>query len=174
MSDDSDTRVRATWLRARQELGGNITGLEFGDAISAIAIGAQSEPEQVIRLQIGPGDLARKYFHAARPDERAIEAAIAEVEEVIMPLRSLVPRDSRCATGDPRIIRIAEALQVPPAAWICLSTDVVEHGFNRWVSIALGRPATQDTIPMDPDFAASLLVLREWLHHLSFAKIHAA
>ena len=170
-TDDTDARARATWLRARHDRGGSVTALEFADAVSAVAVGARSEPERVIRLHLGLGDLARKYFQAARPGESAIEAAIAEVEEVIMPLRPLVPRDSRCVTADPRVMRIAELLQAPPEPWLCLNTDAVEQGFNRWVSIALGRPATQDTIPMDPEFAASLLVLREWLHHLGFANI---
>jgi hypothetical protein len=169
-TDDTDARARATWLRARHDRGGSVTALEFADAVSAVAVGARSEPERVIRLHLGLGDLARKYFQAARPGESAIEAAIAEVEDVIMPLRPLVPRDSRCVTGDPRVMRIAEVLQAPSEPWL-LGTDGVEQGFNRWVSIALGRPATQDTIPMDPEFAASLLVLREWLHHLGFANI---
>ncbi len=99
MSDDSESRARATWLRARREWGGTIAALEFGDAGSAIAVGAQSEPERVIPLSVGPVELARKYFRNARPDESAIEAAIAEVEDLIMPMRPLVPRDSRCATG---------------------------------------------------------------------------
>jgi hypothetical protein len=170
-SDDSEARARATWLRARQAWGGTITALEFGETASAVAVGARSEPERVIRIPLGVGDLARRYFQAPRPGESAIEAAIAEVEELIMPLRSLVPRDSRCATGDPRVIRIAQALEAPPGPGLCLSTQGVELGFNRWVSIALGRPATQDTIPTDPGFAASLLLLREWLHHMSFENI---
>jgi hypothetical protein len=177
MSDDSEPRARATWLRARREWrewGGTITALEFGDAGSAIAVGAQSEPERVIRVSVGPGELARKYFRNARPGESAIESAIAEVEDLIMPMRPLVPRHSRCATGDPRVSRIAEVLQVPPEPWRCLRTDAVEQCFNRWVAIALGRPATQDTIPMDPEFAASLLLLREWLHHFSFENIRVA
>jgi hypothetical protein len=177
MSDpghDSDARARATWLRARRQWGGPVTALELGDTASAVALGASSAPERVIRLDLGVVELARRHFHAPRPGESAIEAAIAEVEELIMPLRPLVPRDSRCVTADPRVIRIAEALGVTRGAGACLGTDAVEHGFNRWVSIALGRPATQDTIPLDADFAASLLVLREWLHHLSFDNIHVS
>ena len=170
-SQDTDARAHATWLRARRKWGGPITALEFGDTASAVAVGARSEPDRVIRLDLGVGDLARRHFQAPRPGERAIEAAIAEVEERIMPLRPLVPRDSRCATADPRVMRIVEALGVARGAGACLGTDAVEQGFNRWVSIALGRPATQDTIPLDPDFAASLLVLREWLHHFSFDNI---
>ncbi len=171
MSDDSQNRALATWLQARHELGGNITALEFGDIVSGVATGGQSEPTRLIRLQLGVGALARKYLQAPRPGEGAIEAAIAKVEEVIMPLRPLVPAGSRCVSADRRVAWIAEVLGLAPVPWLALSTEAVEHGFNRWVSIALGRPATQDTLPTSAEFAASLLVLREWLHHLPFADI---
>ena len=171
MNDDIQSRARATWLQARHELGGNITALEFGDTASGVATGGQSAPARVIRLPLGVGALARKYFRAPRPGEGAIEAAIAEAEEAIMPLRPLVPAGSRCVSGDSRVAWVAGVLGLEPAPWATLTTETVEHGFNRWVSIALGKPATQDTLPAGAEFAASLLVLREWLHHLSFADI---
>lgn len=171
MRDDCETRVRDTWLRARQELGGDITALEFGDADSGVASGGQCEPSRLIRLPLGPGALAREYLRAARPGEAAIEAAIAEVEQRIMPLRALVAHDSQCVSGDRNVARIARVLGSARGPWVALTTETVEDGFNRWVSIALGRPPTQDTLPTDPEFAASLLVLREWLHHLSFAQV---
>lgn len=171
--NDSETRARATWRQARQDLGGDVTALEFGDTVSAVAIGGQSEAARVIRLPLGLDILARKYFLAAKPGESVIEAAIAEVEELIMPLRPLVPVGSRCVTRDHRVALIARALGLPPEAWIALTTNAVEDVFNRWAAIALGRPASQDTLPTTPEFAASLLVLREWLHHFSFTNIRA-
>ena len=171
MDNNSQSRAQATWAQARHELGGTITALEFGDTVSGVVTGVPSKPARVIRLQLGVGALARKYFHAPRPGEIAVEAAIAEVEEAIMPLRLLVPANARCVTGDRCVARIAVVLGVMPSSWVTLTTDAVEDAFNRWVSIALGRPATQDALPTNAEFAASLLMLREWLHHLSFAGI---
>lgn len=174
MSDDSRIRARASWLRARQELGGNIVALEFGDTASAVALGGQSESARVIPFALGVAALARRYFATARPGEAAIEAAIAEAEERIMPLRPFVPLASECVTRDRRVAAIVEALGLQPQAWVPLSTETVEAGFQRWVAIALGRPATQDTLPTSAEFGAGLLALREWLHHLGFAAIRAA
>ncbi len=174
MSDSGSRRARASWSQARHDLGGDITALEFGDTVSAVALGGQSEPTRVLRLQLGPGALARRHLRGASPGEAAIEAAIAEAEERIMPLRPLVAADSLCVSRDPRIAWIADVLGLPREPWVDLRTDAVEEGFNRWVAIALGRPATQDTLPTAAEFAASLLVLREWLHHLGFAGIRAA
>lgn len=173
MSDDSDTRARATWRRAREQLGGHVTALEFGDSVSAVAVGDQAEPTRVIRLALAPGMLARKYLQAPRPGEAAIEAAIADVEERVMPLRALLPAGSRCVSGDHRVAWIARELGLPAGPWVALTIDAVEDGFNRWASIALGRPASRERLPTTPEFAASLLMLREWLHHLGFAGIRA-
>lgn len=169
--DDAAARARATWLRARHALGGALTALEFGEPASAVVVGAGNEPERVIALPLGPGDLARARLGPARPGEAAIEAAIAETEERIMPLRPLLPVGSQCVSRDPRVARIADVLGCASEPWARLDTDLVEQGFNRWVSIALGRPASQDTLPTTPEFGASLLVLREWLHHMGFAGI---
>ena len=174
MSDQGRGRARATWLQARQELGGDITALEFGDTVSTVALGGQSAPTRVLRLPLGPGALARRYWRSASPGEAAIEAAIAEAEERIMPLRPLVAADSLCVSRDPRIAWIADVLGLPREPWVDLRTDTVEDGFNRRIAIALGRPATQDSLPTAAEFAASLLVLREWLHHLGFAGIRVA
>ena len=172
--DDWEQRARATWLRASRELDGSITALEFGDTVSGAATGDASAAPRLLRLPLGVGALARRYLLAPRPGESAIEAAIAEAEEAIMPLRPLLPTGSRCVSADPRVAWIAEVLGLAPAPWLALDTQAVEHGFNRWVSIALGRPATQDSLPASAEFGASLLVLREWLHHLGFPRILSA
>lgn len=171
MTEDSASRARDTWRQAQQDLGGDIAALEFGASASCVAVGGPSAPIQVVEFGLGIDSLAAAYLRAPRPGEAAIEAAITEVEERVMPLRALLPAGSRCVTQDARVARIARALGLPAGPWVTLATDTVEQGFNRWVSVALGRPATQETLPTTPEFAASLLILRECLHHLGFAQI---
>ena len=171
MSDDAQQRALETWHCARQALGGEIAALEFGDIESAIALGDQAEPARVISFRLSLTDLARKYFNAELPGEAAIEAAIAEVEERVMPLHHLFASGARCVTCDDRVRAIAGVLGRVDEPWATMSIDAVERVFNRWVSVALGRPATQDALPMSGEFAASLVALREWLHHLSLTEI---
>jgi hypothetical protein len=38
-------------------------------------------------------------------------------------------------------------------------------------SLVLGRPASSAGIPTNPAFAATLLILREFMHHLQFDSI---
>ena len=175
MRDDSEARARATWQRARRELGASIAALEFGEAASTLAVGGASESPRVIRVDLGVEALGRTYLQAPNPGEGAIEQAIVEVEERIMPLRRHVPVDAYCVTMDRRVARVAAALGLATGdGWVPLPVDRVEDAFNRWVSIALGRPSTQDTLPVDATFAATLLVLREWLHHFACADIRWA
>lgn len=53
-----------------------------------------------------------------------------------------------------------------------LSIDALERTFDRLTSVALGRPASQEGLPDDKPFAATLLILRELMHHLQFASIY--
>ncbi len=171
MSAEARNRARQTWLCARQALGGDISALEFGEVESAVALGGGAEPARLISLPLGLSALARRYFDAPRPSEAAIEAAIMEVEVRVMPLRSLLAPGTRCVTADPNVRAMVEVLGLVGEPWVTLATDAVEQLFNRWLAIALGRPATQDGLPTSGEFGAALLVLREWLHHLSHTRI---
>jgi hypothetical protein len=53
-----------------------------------------------------------------------------------------------------------------------LTLDEVEGLFNRLVAVSQGRPASQEKLPTDTLFFASLLVLREFMHHLRFAEVN--
>lgn len=47
----------------------------------------------------------------------------------------------------------------------------MERLFDQLAARVQGRPASQTDIPDDPAFYASLLILREFLHHLQFPAI---
>jgi len=52
-----------------------------------------------------------------------------------------------------------------------LPVDAMEHLFHRFAAVSEGRPASQEGLPADAAFAATLLVLRELMHHLPFAAL---
>jgi hypothetical protein len=54
-----------------------------------------------------------------------------------------------------------------PAAVI----ETVEQWFQRLASVSLGQSATLRGLPCGPEAAASLPVLREFMHHLGLASI---
>ena len=141
------TRAQAAyrWGQPTTPQGVATVALHLGAEASALAWGHGPEPEQVAELSIALDPLARRHLASARPSELAIETAIAETEDVVMPWRRRLPSGARLVSLDP----------------------------GR-AAVALGRPATQDNLPTGGLPAARLLVLREWLHHLGFDAITVA
>lgn len=175
--DDALTLARRTavgcytWARAARPAPAGIVALHLGDEASALALGRAAQPERVIALDLGLATLARRFFASDRPGEAAIETAIAEVEDAIMPLRPALPPEAWLVSTDAAVAWVAEQAGLSwQAGAATLDRETVEALFNRWAALALGRPASQDALPIGGPvggrFAATLLVLREWLHHL--------
>jgi hypothetical protein len=47
----------------------------------------------------------------------------------------------------------------------------MERTFDRLAQVSLGRPASSEGLPASNSFSATLLILREFMHHLQFAGI---
>lgn len=149
--------------------------LHLGDEAAALALGTAVRPAQVIAVDLGLATLARRFFTSDRPGEAAIEMAIAEVEDVIMPLRAALPAEALLVSTDAAVAEVAvQAGLALDAGPVTLDRETVEALFNRWAALALGRPTSQDALPVAGRFAATLLVLREWLHHLPQATLTVA
>ena len=52
-----------------------------------------------------------------------------------------------------------------------LSLDAVEQWFQRQASASLGHPGAMAGLPGGPAAAATLLILRECMHHLGHASV---
>ena len=74
-------------------------------------------------------------------------------------------------TMDGAIRRIALLAGVAESPEMALSLEAVEKTFDRLSGVVLGRPATSEGLPAGGAFAATLLILRELMHHLKFAAI---
>lgn len=169
-----ETAIRSTYAWARQNRPdtGAIVALQLGADESMLAFGQGEQPEQVSALPLGLQVLADRYFPAGRLSELLIEHAIAEVEDIVMPCHGKLPSAASLFTDDAEVAGLARWAGMPDNArpWR-LTTEAVEQLFNRWAALAQGRPASQDPLPTTERFSATLLVLREWLHHLGFEGI---
>ena len=167
-----EAAVRASYAWARRVPdAGACVALHLGDEASALAWGTGAEPDGVAVLPLGLHTLADRYFPGGRLSEMAIEAAIAEVEDIVMPWHGQLPPGARLVSGDAAIAELAAWAGMRGDGPWQFGTESVEHLFNRWVALAQGRPASQDALPTTGAFSATLLVLREWLHHLGFEGI---
>ncbi len=100
-----------------------------------------------------------------------IENAIAEIEDVLMPALKLLPAHASLVTHAPAVRKIATMAGLHGTPEIHLDTDTVERLFNRLADMAYGTPPAQAGLPLDRNFAASLLIVRELLHHGGFREI---
>lgn len=158
-------------LQAQLAPGTAITLLELGAQHTGVISGSGHAPATALVLAIGSQHTAHAFFRHAVPTPLELETAITTVEDEVTRARTILAPNSRLYSADALVRQIALLAGVPPAATLHLTLEAVEQTFNRLAALSLGRPATQDTLPPDAAFAAALLILREFMHHLQFTSI---
>jgi len=114
-------------------------------------------------LAIGWGTIARDYFRRDQPSPLELENAIAAIEDEIARARSSVAADPVVSTAEETIRDIALAAGIARSDEMVLTIAAVENSFER-----LTRPPG---IPGDRRFAATLVILREVMHHLGIDSV---
>lgn len=93
-----------------------------------------------------------------------LEQAIMVVEDVLMPLAAHVPPHPLVELHSP--VPLAEVLGSHE-----LSRESIERLFGQLVAMVEGDPLASAQLPRDRRFAAALLILREWMHHLDAGSV---
>jgi exopolyphosphatase/pppGpp-phosphohydrolase len=160
--------------RAGAAPGAPITALHIGAQHTAVVSGCGAEPDATLVLAIGAQKTARDFFRRSQPTPLELENAIAMVEEEVTRAVTVVARGSTLHGADPAVREIARLAGVASGARgapVTLVLEAMEQTFNRLVAVAEGRPARQEALPDNAEFAAGLLILREFMHHLRFDAI---
>ncbi|UUZ62650.1 hypothetical protein LP417_22280 [Polaromonas sp. P1-6] len=168
---ENEIRLRYGAARAGVPDGTPITVLHIGEEQTAVATGSTSEPDAVLVLYIGAKRTAADFFKHAPPTSAELENAIMVVEDEVSRLRNVRATASTLFTSDAAIREIALVAGVPGQSELVLTLDAVEQTFERLAALALGRPASSAGIPANAAFAATLLILREFMHHVQFASV---
>lgn len=171
-ASDVDVNARYGAIRSVATGSGSLAVLHIGDEQTGLAVGDSLDAPATLTMAIGAQRTAREFFKRAVPTPLELENAIATVEDEVMRARALVQARPRLYTMDPAIRSIAIVSGVTEGAAMELSIEALERSFDRLTSVALGRPASHEGLPEDKAFAATLLILRELMHHLQFAAIH--
>jgi len=164
-----------TYRTVRQKAPGNkpISVLHIDDEYSFIVHGTDAtNPEKIWTFDIGKVKTARDFFKLFPPTPGEIENAIQVVEDEVMPLHKLLIPGSGLYSTDTSIKEIAEyAMSEDNKDELILTRDSMERVFSRLAAIITGLPSSQDVLPASNEFASTLLILREVMHHLSFVEI---
>ena len=174
MAAQADIRARFGRLRASAGLDGAVTVLHIGAEHTAIATGQGAEAAAWLVLDIGAQKTARQFFRRSPPTPLEMEHAIATVEDEVIRAVPLLPPGTALQCSDAGVREIALLAGLAPGGSMVMPLDAMERVFERLAAVAEGRPVAREGLPQGPDFAAALLILREFMHHLRFADVTVA
>jgi exopolyphosphatase/pppGpp-phosphohydrolase len=149
-----------------------LTLLRIGSEKTVLATGTSDLRINLFELNIGRLVTSRAFFRSEMPGPAEVEDAINFIEEELMKAKTLAESPSELITFDAEIRSIAA--EAGAADETHLGRQAMEELFTRYALISMGRPEAFDTLKMDREFFANLLILREVMHHLGFEKIRIA
>ncbi|MCG8710511.1 hypothetical protein JHU04_003804 [Brenneria sp. 4F2] len=149
-----------------------VTLLSIGERQTTVVCGLGSAPESVLRLALGSKKTAERFFKHLPPTPDEMELAIMTVEDEVMAIRRHLPPGSWLFSFDPALALIARLSggKQETDGWQ-LPLDNVEQTFKRLERVMMGTPAAWEGIPLEADFCATLLILREFMHHHGFERV---
>ena len=145
--------------------------LHIGSEETLITIRNTGGEEKTLPLTLGSQLTSFGYFRHSPPTPDEMEMAIMVVEDEISRIRHDIPPGARLFSSDNDIRALARIAGVAENEVMTLSVDAVERTFDRLALVINGRPAHFEGLPDGNDFAATLLILREFMHHLQFTDI---
>lgn len=160
-----DGHVVDAIVRRLNEPAARSTWLHFGDEELVVREQTGDQPDTERLLGLGTARIARDFFRHDPPTAQEIEHTIDVAEDSIMQL-------GRPAGVPAPLLSTSPALR--PWAALCgptMTIELVEQWFQRLASASLGQPAAMQGLPCGRKAAATLLLLREFLHHRGHASI---
>ncbi len=158
-------------IRAKTTDGMSITVLHIGANQTTIASGTGAAPSASIALAIGSTKIPETCFRPELPTAGEIKNAIQVIEDEVRRARKTIAIGSRVFTAEADVRTIALIVGIPDGSEAILTRGAIKRVFARLVSVTLGSPAGQEAVPASATFAATLLILRECMHHLEFPSI---
>jgi len=169
--NETEIRLRYSAIRVGVPAGMPTTMLHIGAEQTVVAVGNGAEPEAMLTIAIGSHKTAADFLKHNPPTPGELENAIFVVEDEVVRARTMCTEGSTLFTTDAVLREISLIAGAPDRPEQILTLDAMERTFERLAAVTLGRPASQEGIPDSPAFAATLLILREFMHHLKFSSI---
>ncbi|MFC5706660.1 hypothetical protein [Aeromonas eucrenophila] len=138
--------------------------LILGEQASRLEILRQDGSRDTYPLAFGLDAMTPGPFRRDPPTAMELEQAIMVVEDVLMPLAAQIPPHQQLTLHSP--VQLAGALGSHE-----LSRESVEQLFGQFAAMVEGDPLAAANLPKARHFAATLLILREWMHHLDAQRV---
>lgn len=138
--------------------------LILGERDSRVEIRQQDGTRRELTLPFGLDAVTPGPFRRDPPSAIELEQAIMVVEDVLMPLAAHIPPHEQLTLHCP--VPLADALGGHE-----LSRESIERLFGQFAAMVEGDPLAAANLPKARHFAATLLILREWMHHLDAQRV---
>ncbi len=146
--------------------------LHIGEVQTWVAAGMGTEPNRVQVLEIGSLRTSNDFFKHNPPLPYELEAAIMVVEDQLATVREMALGGASLHSTDDGVFQLARMAGYTDEVATHLPIEQVERLFDQLAARSEGRISSQVNLPDDPRFSATLLILREFMHHLRFCDIH--
>lgn len=148
-----------------------ITVLALGQDSSTVRRMAGDQTLRYKAFPLGVDALVLQSLRHAPPWPIELEHAIELTEELVMPLATQFAGSTGLILQGRGAALFAGALAASGIVQTRFSLDEIEALFNRLIPVSQGRPPSQEKLPTDTRFVATVLILREFMHHLHFADL---
>ena len=125
------------------------------------------EPAAGVALEIGYRSVRERFFKHDLPTPGELESAIDAIEDVLMASPAQRADGGTLVIGEEVRRRLPGLLPDGTATTL----EDIEARFQRLASASLGHPGALATMPIGPESAAALVILRECMHHLGYARL---
>jgi len=123
------------------------------------------------RMAIGHALMEPLFFKNHTLHAAGLERAIEWTEDRIQAAHIDVPVGAQLFTRDAQVWALAQASGVTQSDRPILHVDAVEQTFSRLVMQAMGQASPQEVLPATARFFATVVFVRELMHHLHFPQI---
>ena len=144
--------------------------IDIGAQQTRVVAGVGQAPGATMELALGVVHTAERFFKHDPPSPHEIESAIDVVEDEVMRARAMVPRGSALIAEGAALREFGNTAGSAATDGV-VTLEVVEQIFQRLASESLGNPMARQGFPAGNTFAATALILREFMHHLGFASV---
>lgn len=124
-----------------------------------------------LRIAFSHADMEVHFFPHGQLTASLLERAIEWVEDHIQAANPHWPQGAKLFTNEADLQTLASVAGVSEGAQRVLHVDAVEQTFSRLVMQAMGQAPHQEALPDSARFFASVVFVRELMHHLHFPQI---
>ncbi len=132
-----------------------------------------ANPQQRLGLiGVGQATLTARFFEGDVISPGKLEQAIEWTEDQIQAAPVNFPAGAQLLTSEEDLRALARVSGVSPGPHMVLHVEAVEATFSRLVMQAFGQAPQQEALPTSARFFATVVFIRELMHHLHFPQIH--